>query len=136
MKRIFFFALITLTILGTSCSSSENNGRTDNKDSTKTDNTVEVKENVSQAQQIKNVITASDMPTWDNGNDYFFFRADGTMGGGDASGKPSLYEGKWKMENDKFFWKKDTDKDWKQIDIKIEANDLLINGVRFKKITY
>lgn len=88
---------------------------------------------LAQIEEVKSMLIASDIPTWDDGNNYFFFRKDGTMGGGDASGEGSMYEGNCKLENGQFFWKKSSEQNWTSVKIETDGVDIIVNGVRYKK---
>jgi len=133
IKSILLSVIIAIFII--SCGGNTSQSQTENTDSEEQYGEPEGDQQA-QIEEVKAMLTASDIPTWDDGNNYFFFRADGTMGGGDASGEPSMYEGKWKLENYQFYWKKDSEQNWTEVSIETDGVDILVDGVRYKKASY
>jgi len=137
MKKTAIFISLFFVLFIVSCGGSSTEQKEESTTETEEvndDSNVEG-DQLAQFEEVKIMLTASDIPTWDNGNQYFFFRADGTMGGGDASGEGSLYDGNWKLENGGFFWKK-TGENWKSVKIETDGVDIFVDGVKYKKATY
>lgn len=108
MNKLFFFFLSILLFVFVSCGSNSNKENTNNGETN--DNEVVNEENnvsdfaiTSKENFLQYVLDEQGMPkTFENQYmSYLFFRADGTMAGGGASGESSMWEGNWDFNGGK-----------------------------------